>query len=107
MSYQQFSQLVTINGVETWANLIIEKDDSGNLIGDHEITFDKEVNPTQEQLDSIYEEIIGEKRQSVREKRLRAYRDESDPLFFKWQRGEATQEEWLAKVAEIRQLYPE
>jgi len=32
---------------------------------------------------------------------------EADPLFFKWQRGEATQEEWLAKVAEIRQLYPE
>lgn len=31
-----------------------------------------------------------------------AYRDESDPLFFKAQRGEATMEEWLAKVEEIK-----
>ena len=35
-----------------------------------------------------------------------AYRVESDPLFFKVQRGEATMEEWLAKVAEIKALYP-
>jgi len=34
--------------------------------------------------------------------RLNDYRNESDPLFFKWQRGEVTQEEWLAKVAEIK-----
>ena len=31
-----------------------------------------------------------------------AYQTEADPLFFKWQRGEGTQEEWLAKVAEIK-----
>ena len=31
-----------------------------------------------------------------------AYQQEADPLFFKWQRGEATQAEWLAKVAEIK-----
>jgi hypothetical protein len=30
------------------------------------------------------------------------YIEESDPLFFKWQRGEATQQEWLDKVAEIK-----
>jgi hypothetical protein len=34
--------------------------------------------------------------------RKEAYREESDPLFFKWQRGEATQQEWLDKVAEIK-----
>ena len=34
-----------------------------------------------------------------------AYREESDPLFFKWQRGEATQQEWLDKVAEIKQRW--
>jgi hypothetical protein len=34
--------------------------------------------------------------------RRKAYQDESDPLFFKWQRGEATQQEWLDKVAEIK-----
>ena len=35
-----------------------------------------------------------------------AYRSEADPLFFKWQRGEAEQQEWLDKVAEIRARFP-
>lgn len=38
--------------------------------------------------------------------RAEAYRNESDPLFFKWQRGEATEQEWLDKVAEIKARYP-
>lgn len=37
--------------------------------------------------------------------RAYAYRTESDPLFFKAQRGEATQQEWLDKVAEIKARY--
>ena len=36
------------------------------------------------------------------EQRKAAYQNEADPLFFKWQRGEGTQEAWLAKVAEIK-----
>lgn len=39
--------------------------------------------------------------------RQAAYASEADPLFFKAQRGEATMEEWLAKVAEIKARYPE
>jgi len=42
----------------------------------------------------------------VKEQRAEAYRIESDPLFFKSQRGEATQQEWLDKVAEIKARYP-
>lgn len=38
--------------------------------------------------------------------RALAYAAEADPLFFKAQRGEATIEEWQAKVAEIRSRYP-
>jgi hypothetical protein len=34
--------------------------------------------------------------------RANAYKQESDPIFFKWQRGEATQQEWLDKVNEIK-----
>lgn len=45
--------------------------------------------------------------ENMRRARARAYQNESDPLYFKWQRGEATQQEWLAKVAEIKQRYPE
>lgn len=40
------------------------------------------------------------------ELRLAAYRNESDPLFFKWQRGEKTQQAWLDKVNEIKARYP-
>ena len=39
--------------------------------------------------------------------RASAYRNEADPLFFKVQRGEATNDEWLAKVAEIKARYPD
>ena len=38
--------------------------------------------------------------------RAEAYRNESDPLFFKSQRGEATHDDWLNKVNEIKARYP-
>lgn len=38
--------------------------------------------------------------------RAAAYKDESDPLFFKAQRGEATMEEWIALVDDIKARYP-
>ena len=43
---------------------------------------------------------------SARRQRAEAYRLEADPLFFKWQRGEATEQEWLDKVQQIRERYP-
>jgi len=45
-------------------------------------------------------------RKIAQRKRAAAYTAEADPLFFKAQRGEATIEEWQAKVAEIRNRYP-
>jgi len=39
--------------------------------------------------------------------RRAAYQQEADPLFFKWQRGETTQQKWLDKVAEIKQRFSE
>lgn len=38
--------------------------------------------------------------------RKAAYTNESDPLFFKAQRGEATEQEWLDKIAEIKARFP-
>jgi hypothetical protein len=38
--------------------------------------------------------------------RQAAYTAEADPLFFKWQAGEAAEEEWKAKRQEIRDRYP-
>ena len=37
--------------------------------------------------------------------RQAAYVTESDPIFFKYQRGEATKEEWLIKIEEIKNRY--
>lgn len=40
------------------------------------------------------------------ELRAEAYRVESDPLFFMAQRGEATIDQWLALVTEIKTRFP-
>jgi len=40
------------------------------------------------------------------ENRRKAYEAEADPIFFLIQRGEATQEEWQAKITEIKERYP-
>ena len=47
-----------------------------------------------------------EKLESARNSRAAAYAAEADPLFFKAQRGEATTDEWTAKVAEIKARFP-
>jgi precorrin-6B methylase 1 len=49
-------------------------------------------NPTQAEIDA---------------ERHAAYVAESDPLFFKWQRSENTEQAWLDKVAEIQARYPD
>jgi len=38
--------------------------------------------------------------------RALAYKEEADPLFLQAQRGKATQQEWLDKVAEIEARFP-
>jgi hypothetical protein len=50
--------------------------------------------------------LPGELRKAVERNRAAAYAVEADPLFFKAQRGEATTDEWTAKVAEIKARFP-
>lgn len=38
--------------------------------------------------------------------RFDAYTKEADPLYFKWKRGESTEQAWLDKIAEIKTRYP-
>ena len=64
--------------------------------------FTIQVEPkTQEELDADAASVLAANKAA----RAEAYRIESDPLFFKAQRGEATMEEWLAKVEEIKARY--
>ena len=57
----------------------------------------------QAQLDQL---VAAEPRKEAEANRAAAYRSEADPLFFKAQRGEATTDEWTAKVAEIKARFP-
>lgn len=79
-----------------------------NQIDDGEVFFDH--TPSNDELLSVFPNYAEAKAENDKEvaKTLRAtaYKDESDPVFFKWQRGEATQQEWLDKVAEIKARYP-
>jgi hypothetical protein len=52
------------------------------------------------------EQVQERKAQEAEANRRHAYREESDPLFFKAQRGEATMQEWEDKVAEIKERFP-
>lgn len=64
--------------------------------------------PTEEQIDVAWETYIAQQSIIVnKQARSLAYQKESDPLFFKAQRGEATMEEWLSKVEEIKARYPD
>lgn len=44
--------------------------------------------------------------EQIKRMRQAAFEAEADPVFFKAQRGEATMDEWRAKVQEIRDRFP-
>ena len=51
-------------------------------------------------------ERIARQNAETQTNRRGAFQTEADPLYFAWQRGEATEEDWLAKCDEIRARYP-
>jgi hypothetical protein len=68
---------------------------------------DERPQPTKSECDAVMAEAIAEKNQAVAKvKRQKAYQAEADPLYFGFQRGENTEQEWLDKVAEIRARFP-
>ena len=79
-------------------------------IDDSAGAFDADGNPiaiNQALVDAAAIEVAAEQARAEAERnRAKAYATEADPLFFKAQRGEATMDEWNAKVAEIRARYP-
>lgn len=63
--------------------------------------------PTEAEIDAELARLIAAEPARIAEQnRKAAYQRESDPLFFKAQRGEATLEEWQAKVEEIKARFP-
>lgn len=55
----------------------------------------------------VVESLVAEQiNEVVANLRKQAYIEKADPLFFKYQRGDATKEEWLAEVNAIKIQYP-
>lgn len=55
---------------------------------------------------ALRQAVVAPTREEQKSNRAAAYVAEADPLFFQAQRGEATMDQWTAKVAEIRSRYP-
>jgi hypothetical protein len=80
------------------------------LVGD---TYDglswnsKDKKPTEAELKALWAETeMFYEIARVKEARQSVYQIESDPIFFKWQRGEATKQEWLDAVKTINDAHP-
>ena len=63
--------------------------------------------PSQQELDALWPEVQHTRAvRAVEAQRAQAYRDEADPLFFRYQAGEATKEEWEQARQAVRDRYP-
>jgi hypothetical protein len=77
------------------------------LRGDELDWLDSRPQPSEAEIEAELQRLIAEQpHKEIELLRSAAYKIEADPLFFKSQRGEATKEEWEAKVEEIRARYP-
>jgi hypothetical protein len=63
--------------------------------------------PTEAELEALWPTVQAETaRARIEQERASAYRENSDPLFFEWQRGDATEADWLLAVAEVKAAHP-
>ena len=71
------------------------------------VWLDDTTKPTQAELDALWPQVQYENQVAVVEQaRLVAYEQQSDPVFFKWQRGDATEAEWREAVAKVKAENP-
>lgn len=52
------------------------------------------------------EAVVAEYNHQQSELRAAAYPVDSDPIFFQYQRGQKTQQDWLDAVAAVKAKYP-
>jgi hypothetical protein len=69
--------------------------------------LDDSPKPTKKALEALWPEVSHTRAvAAVESARAAAYRETSDPLFFQYQRGEATEAEWLAAVQAVKTAHP-
>jgi hypothetical protein len=63
--------------------------------------------PTLAECDAAWPQVQYERaRAKIEEARRRAYQFDSDPLYFRWQRGDTTEQEWLDAVLAVKAAHP-
>lgn len=63
--------------------------------------------PTEAQLEALWPEVQYELAyETVEQARQSSYQATADPLFFKWQAGSGTKEEWEAERQRIKEAHP-
>jgi hypothetical protein len=63
--------------------------------------------PTQAELDAAWPQVQYERAyKQVEADRRAAYELDADPVFFQWQRGTATEQEWLDAVQAVKDAHP-
>ena len=71
------------------------------------VMHDDTPKPSQAELDAAWPQVQYEQqRAEVETQRRNAYTQEADPLFFSYQRGEATEQDWLDAVQDIKDRFP-
>jgi hypothetical protein len=69
--------------------------------------LDKSPKPTEAELEKLWPEVQFEFEYEIVEKtRANLYREISDPIFFQYQRGTATEKQWLDAVKSIKESNP-
>jgi hypothetical protein len=70
-------------------------------------TADDPQYPDPKPINKEYDRLLVEYEKSLSDARKRAaYERESDPIFFKWQRGEASEQDWRDAVAKVQASFP-
>jgi hypothetical protein len=63
--------------------------------------------PTEEELEALWPEVQYDVAyEAVEKARQQAYQETADPIFFQYQRGDATEEEWLDAVQAVKDANP-
>jgi len=69
--------------------------------------LDKSPKPTEAELEALWPEVEYQRAYAaVEQARAVAYRETSDPIFFQYQRGDATEQEWLDAVQAVKDAHP-
>lgn len=63
--------------------------------------------PTKKELEALWPAVQADIfREAIEAARQAAYRTESDPIFFEYQRGDKTEQEWLDAVQAVKDAHP-